>query len=147
MFDYVKREFALAIQAKSGASVGGLVAIAICLVAVLGAIVFLCISAYDWLSRRYDSLTAGLIMAGAFAGIAIIAAVVGAVIRSRTRQRAIFERAQRQNEPPAWLLDPKVLGTAMDIGRSIGWSRIVPIAVLGFLAAQWARERRDRPKS
>jgi hypothetical protein len=37
-----------------------------------------------------------------------------------------------------------MLATAVQIGRDIGWQRIVPLAFLGFMAAQWARERRDR---
>jgi hypothetical protein len=28
-------------------------------------------------------------------------------------------------------------------GRAQGWQRIVPIAILGFLAAQWVWERRS----
>jgi hypothetical protein len=42
------------------------------------------------------------------------------------------------------LLDPKVLGAAVDAGRTIGWQRIVPVALLAFLAAQWAREYRGK---
>jgi hypothetical protein len=37
-----------------------------------------------------------------------------------------------------------MLATALQVGREIGWQRIVPLALLGFIAAQWARERRDR---
>jgi hypothetical protein len=29
-------------------------------------------------------------------------------------------------------------------GRTLGWQRIVPIALLGLMAAQWARERREQ---
>jgi hypothetical protein len=32
----------------------------------------------------------------------------------------------------------------MEAGRSLGWERIIPVALLGFMAAQWARERRDK---
>ena len=28
----------------------------------------------------------------------------------------------------------------MQAGRTLGWQRLVPIALLGFLAAQWLRE-------
>ena len=82
-------------------------------------------------------------MAGIFVAVAIVAAVVSAVIRRRNRERAILARAARA-QTPSWLLDPKFLATAMQVGRQFGWERIVPIALVGFLAAQWARQRRDK---
>jgi hypothetical protein len=33
----------------------------------------------------------------------------------------------------------------MQAGRAIGWQRIVPLALLGFLAAQWVRDRGQAP--
>jgi hypothetical protein len=41
------------------------------------------------------------------------------------------------------LLDPKVLNAAMQAGRALGWQRVVPVALLGFLAAQWLQTRRQ----
>ena len=90
------RDIALAFQARNGVSAAVVVWTAIFAVAVLSAFVFLCISGYGWLALRYDRVTAGLIMAGLFAAIAIIAAIVAAVIRSRIRQRAVLERAARR---------------------------------------------------
>jgi hypothetical protein len=29
----------------------------------------------------------------------------------------------------------------MEVGRRIGWQRLIPIALLGFLATQFAQER------
>ena len=58
------------------------------------------------------------------------------------RQRAIVERAAQANAP-SYLLDPKILGAALQAGRALGWQRIVPIVLLGFMAAQWTRERRE----
>jgi hypothetical protein len=34
----------------------------------------------------------------------------------------------------------------LQIGRAMGWQRLVPILLLGFMAAQWARAPRDRVK-
>jgi len=144
MFKSVVREISLAFQARNGVSGAVLLWAAIFVAAALSAFVFLCISGYGWLALRYDRVIAGLIMAGLFAAIAIIAAIVAAVIRRRIRQRAILEQAARRNTPPAWLLDPKFLSAAVETGRTLGWQRLVPIAIVGFLAAQWARERRDR---
>jgi hypothetical protein len=82
-------------------------------------------------------------MAGIFLLIAVIGAIVSAVSRRRARARAILERAARA-QASSWLLDPKILGIAMQAGRTLGWQRIVSVALLGFLAAQWAFQSRER---
>jgi hypothetical protein len=142
MLKTLTREIGLAIQARSGLSVTVVVAMAAIAGALLTAFVFLCVSAYDWLAMQFGAVFAGLIMAGAFVVIALLAAFVCAVARRRARQRAILARAAQAHSRP-WLLDPKILGAAVEAGRTIGWQRLVPIALLGFLAAQWARERRN----
>jgi hypothetical protein len=143
MFKNLMREIALAIQARNGMSVAVVVWIAIVALAVLTAFVFLCVAGYQWLAASYGGVYAGLIMAGVFAAIALVAAAVSALIRRRNRERAILARAAKAHTPP-WLLDPRFLATAVQIGREFGWERIVPVALLGFMAAQWARQRRDK---
>ena len=81
-------------------------------------------------------------MAGIFVLVAVIGIVVCARARRRARERAILARAARAHAP-SWLLDPKILAAAVQIGREFGWQRIVPVALLGFMAAQWAREHRQ----
>jgi hypothetical protein len=143
MIKGLMREVTLAIQAKTGATPAVFVWLAIALFAALTAFVFLCVAAYDWLATLFGSVFAGLIVAGFFIVIAAIAAIASAIARRSAKQRAILERAARA-QSGGWLLDPKLLATAMDIGRSIGWQRLVPIALFGFVAAQWAREYRKR---
>jgi hypothetical protein len=143
MLKTLTRDIALSIQAKSGASGAVAVWMAVFAVALITAFVFLCVAGYDWLSMRYGPVIAGLIMAGIFVAIAVIAAVVSALVRRRVRERAILARAAKA-QTPAWLLDPRLLGAAVQAGRSFGWQRIVPIALVGFMVAQWARERRDQ---
>ncbi len=143
MFKSVMREIVLAIQARNGISAGALVWLAVVALALLTAFVFLCVAGYEWLALAYGSVDAGLIMAGIFVAVAIIAAIVSAFIRRRNRERAILARAAKAHTP-SWLLDPRVLATAVQVGREFGWERIVPIALVGFLAAQWARQRRDK---
>lgn len=137
------RDITLSLQAKSGVTPAFFIWIAVIIVASLTAFAFLCIAAYDWLSLQLGAVYAGLIMAGIFVLIAIIGAMVSAVLRRRARERAILERAARAQAAPAWLLDPKILGVALQAGRTLGWQRIIPMALLAFLAAQWARERRQ----
>ena len=111
--------------------------------ACITAFAFLCVAAYGWLSLHVGSIYAGLIMAGIFVLIAIIGAVICALARRRARERAILARAARAHTP-SWLLDPRILSAAVQIGREIGWQRIVPVALAGFMAAQWAREHRQQ---
>ncbi len=134
-------DMTLAVQTRSGIDSAVLVWFAVVAVALLTAFIFLCVTAFEWLSLHYGSVFAGLIMAGIFILIAIIGLIVCALARRRIRERAILARAARAHAP-SWLLDPKILSVAMQAGRTLGWQRIVPVALLGFMAAQWAREYR-----
>jgi len=145
MFKSLTREITLSIQARNGISAAVVVWTAVIAFAALTAFVFLCVAGYAWLSLRFDSIIAGLIMAGIFIAVALIAAIISALIRRRVRERAILARAAKAHSP-SWLLDPKILGIAVEAGRTIGWQRILPVAVLGFVAAQWAREYRGQAK-
>jgi hypothetical protein len=145
MFKSLSREITLSIQARSGLSPAVVVWTAVIAVAALAAFVFLCVAGYAWLSLRFDSIFAGLIMAGIFVVLALVAALISALIRQRVRERAILARAAKAHSS-SWLLDPKIVGIAVEAGRTIGWQRIVPVAMLGFVAAQWAREYHDHRK-
>ena len=145
MLKTLMREITLSIQAKNGASVAVMVWLGIMAVALLTAFVFLCVSGYDWFAVQFGSVFAALIMTGIFVVVAIVAAIVSALIRRRVRERAILARAAKAHSPP-WLLDPKILGVAVEAGRTIGWQRLVPMALLGFMAAQWARDYRDQSR-
>jgi hypothetical protein len=145
MLKSLSREITLSIQARSGLSPAVVVWTAVIAVAALAAFVFLCVAGYAWLSLRFDSIFAGLIMAGIFIVLALVAALISALIRRRVRERAILARAAKAHSS-SWLLDPKIVGIAVEAGRTIGWQRIVPVAMLGFVAAQWAREYHDHRK-
>ena len=145
MLKSLTREITLSIQAKNGASLAVVVWTAVVGIALLATFVFLCVAGYEAFSLRFDSVIAGLIMAGIFVAVALISAIISALMRKRVRERAILARAARAHSP-SWLLDPKILSIAAEAGRTIGWQRILPVAVLGFVAAQWAREYRGHDK-
>ncbi len=145
MFKALTREITLSIQAKNGTSVAVMVWLGIMTLAFIIAFVFLCVSGYNWFAVKFGSVFAGLIMTGIFVVIGLIAALVGALIRRRVRERAILARAAKAHSP-SWLLDPKILGVAVEAGRTIGWQRLVPLALFGIVAAQWARDYRDRDR-
>lgn len=143
MLKNLTREARLIVQARTGASAALFVWLCVMAVAFVTAFVFLCVSGYEWLAARVGSVYAALIMAGIFIAIALISAAIGAMIRRRVRERAILARAAKAHAP-AWLLDQRVLGVAMEAGRTLGWQRLVPVALLGVMAVQWAREFRAR---
>jgi hypothetical protein len=136
------REITLAVQTRSGLNTAVVVWLGMIALAALTAFVFLCVAAFEGLSLLYGGVFAGLIMAGVFILVAALGAIVSALARRRIRERAILERAARAHAP-SWLLDPRILAVAVQAGRALGWQRIVPVALLGFMAAQWAREHRD----
>jgi hypothetical protein len=136
------RDIALSLQVRSGVTPAFLVWVAIVVGALVTVFVFLCVAGYGWLSLQFGAVYADLIMAGAFLLVALIGLIIATVSRRRARQRAIAERAARAQAASSWLLDPKVLGVAIQAGRTLGWRRIAPIALLGLIAAQWLLDRR-----
>jgi hypothetical protein len=105
--------------------------------ALVLALGFLCAAVFVWLASRTDAMTASLIMAGGFALVAFIAAVAGWIARLRNMERARRELAARSH---AGWLDPKLLAVGIEIGRAIGWRRIVMLAAVGLLAAGLGKE-------
>jgi hypothetical protein len=141
MLKKLMHDMMLSVQSRTGITISFIVCL--CIMAISGAtgFAFLCAAGYDWLSIQFGSVCAGLIMAGVFFLIAMIALVGCALVRRRTRKRAILERAARVHAP-SWLLDQRILATAVQIGRAFGWQRIIPVALIGVMAMQWTRDRR-----
>ena len=131
----------LAVQSRSGITASFIVWLIVAMMAASIAFAFLCVAAYAWLALQMGSVYAGLAMAAIFVVIATIGLIVCVLARRRARERAILERAARAHAP-SWLLDPKILATAVQVGRSLGWQRVIPLALVGFMVAQWAREHR-----
>jgi hypothetical protein len=107
---------------------------AVALVLALG---FLGAAGFVWLASRTDPMTASLIMAGGFALLALVAAVAGLIARLRNMERARRELAARSH---AGWLDPKVLAVGIEIGRALGWRRVVTLAAVGLFAAGLGKE-------
>jgi hypothetical protein len=141
MFKSLMHDMVLAVQTRTGITASFVVWLIVVALAALTAFVFLCVAAYDWLALQIGSVYAALAMAAIFVAIAIIGLMICLLARRRARERAILERAARAHAP-SWLLDPKILATAVQIGRSLGWQRAIPLALVGFMVAQWAREHR-----
>jgi Putative Actinobacterial Holin-X, holin superfamily III len=132
------RHIALNAKARTGFGPQLIVWFLIALVSLALALGFLCAAAFVWLASRYDAVTAGLILAGVFLLIAIIAAIAGWIARLRTIERARRELAAARSH--ANWFDPKYLAIGIEIGRTLGWRRIMTIAAAGLFAAGVAKE-------
>lgn len=137
------RHFELTVKSKTGLSSGFLVS---GLVAILGGAVtlgFFIFAAYIALAERYGSLTAALALGGLFFLTTFIALICCLLSKRRTVADAKFALAARSHAP--WL-DPKYVGAGLQIGRAIGWRRLLPLAAVGVLAAGIAKEWYDRER-
>jgi hypothetical protein len=143
MLKNLQNSIVLWVQAKTGLSGGFIVSLAVAGGAATMTFVCLCVAGYAWLSIQLGPIFGGLAMAGVFLLIAAIAAAASALARDRIRKRAIVKRAARAQGTRA-LIDPKVLSVAIRAGRAFGWKRLIPVVLLGFLAAQWLEEARRR---
>lgn len=101
-------------------------------VAAVAALFFFAIAAYVWLAHNYGTVAASLVMAGFFLLVAIIAAAVVAGINSGLRRRR-----RRQADRASMIRDPMLLATGLQLARGLGAKRLVPLVLLGSLAAGW----------
>jgi hypothetical protein len=133
------RQILLNAQARAGLSTGIAVWALVAAIAFPIALIFFLIAAYVWLSARYDPVTAGLVIGGAFLALALIAVLAAVIARRRNIERARFELEVRKSASPG-LLDPKLMAMGFQIGQAIGWRKVVSLGAVGLLAAVLARE-------
>ncbi len=136
----------LKLRLKTGFSSAIVIFAIVTWISTVIAVVFFLIAAFVWLSQRYDSVTAALIIAGIFLALAIISLLALVLTRGRNIDRARAEltlaATARQHSAVSWM-DPKMLAMGVQVLSFMGLKRIVPIAAAGFLAAtlgkEWAR--------
>jgi hypothetical protein len=136
-------DLVLFIPARTGATLALFVWAALIALASLTAFAFLCVALYDWVAVELNGVFAGLIVAGFFTTVAAIGVLAAMMARRRARTRAILERAAR-TQAPSRLFDPRIVGIALQAGRTLGWQRVLPIALLALVTAQWARAYQAR---
>jgi hypothetical protein len=141
MFANLQQALSLWLREKTGLTANFLILLCIALVAALVTFIFLCVSGYAWAAVELGPVFGGLATAGVFLTIAACCFAAATLSRARARQRAILERAARSRRAPA-LMDPRMLKIAMQAGRHIGWQRLIPVALIGFLGTQLVQERR-----
>jgi hypothetical protein len=137
------RHIVLMAEARTGASAAIAVWLLLALVSLLVGLVCFIVAAFVALANRFDGVTAGLILGGAFVLIAIVAVIAARLTRSHNMERAKRELALRRR---ASLLDPGFAPVLIEIGRTLGWRRLASLGAVAVLAFGIAREwsgRRD----
>jgi hypothetical protein len=131
------RHLELTIKSKTGFGSGVLIWGLIALLGGAVALGFFIFAAFIALAGRYGPLIAALGLGSAFLLLTLVAVLGCMSSRRRTVAGARLALEARSHAP--WL-DPKFVGVGLQIGRAIGWRRLVPLAAVGVLAAGLAKE-------
>ncbi len=98
------------------------------------AFLFAVIAAFLWVQQHYDTIVACGVVGGMFLLVALVALISLAVTRSRAAKRKAREEAEAANATPSWLADPAMLLAAFQVARTIGFGKIIPLALAGIAA-------------
>jgi hypothetical protein len=89
---------------------------------------FFCAAPFLWMAERNGPIVACLVLGGIFLLIIIIAAIAFANIRRRRAQRGRLACADASAQ--RWR-DPAVIAAGLQIGRTLGAGRALPLILLG----------------
>jgi hypothetical protein len=134
-----------AAQARTGVSSGVVVGGILAALGGAGTLVWLSITLFIWIAERYDDPTlAALVLSAIYLTITVIAAIAAVVARRINQRRAEEALQARKAAFTSTLLSgglaPTLLSAGLDIGRSIGWRRIVMLAGVALLTTGVVRE-------
>ena len=129
----------LKLQAEARTGLNNTVIAWAILAVVCGAVtfVFLILSIGIWLAEHYGPLAAALALGAFFLLVTMVALVACVIGHRRSIRRASQALAMHGNAP--WV-HPKTLVVGMQIGRAIGWRRLVPLIAVGVIAAGLTKE-------
>ncbi len=96
----------------------------------VAAFFFLVIAAFLWTQQRYDTIVA----CGAGAGLFLLVAVFALTILAISRRRAAKAEQEAASAVPGWFADPAALLMGVQIVRTIGIGRLLPIALAAIAA-------------
>jgi hypothetical protein len=103
--------------------------------AATAAVLFLSVGGFLWVQTRFDAVTACLVLGAAYLLVALTAL---AVVMSVRRRRP---KVAPPTAPSPWWSDPVAIMTALQLVKAVGITRLLPIAVLGAVAAGLVLER------
>ncbi len=128
-------------SAKTGVSGNVVAGGAVAVWAALGVLLWLSITLFIWIALGLtwnQWVLAGLVLSGLYFLIALVAGIAGVVARRRTQERA--EAALTARKAAAALINPSILTMGLEVGRAIGWRRLISLAGVALLASGLAKE-------
>lgn len=134
-----------AAKAKTGVSSGVVIGGILAAVGAVATVVWLSVTLFIWIAERFDDPTfAGLVLSGIYLLITIVAAISALVVRRVNRRRAEEALQARKAAFASTFLSggiaPTLLSFGVDVGRSVGWRRLVMLAGVALLTTGLVRE-------
>ena len=112
MLAKLQRTIGLWMKEKTGLTATVLILFAIAGLAALLAVIFLCVSGFEWAAIELGPVLGGLASAGVFLAIAACCFFAAKSTRRQAQHRATLERARR-TQGASLLLNPKTFQIAM----------------------------------
>jgi hypothetical protein len=95
--------------------------------AAVAAMGLLCAALFIWIDGRFGPIWACVALAGVF--LLVVCIAITAIVSIRRRQARML--AVRKQSAATLLRDPEVLTLALQVGRTLGFKRALPLALLG----------------
>ena len=124
------------VKEKLGHTLNAVVSGAIAAAALTAAVLFLALGTFLWAERAYGAITAAFVLGGFFLLIALATWAAYFAIRRRAAERERLAAAAEAEAGKQWWLDPVVIATALQLVRTVGITRLIPIVALGAVAAE-----------
>lgn len=106
------------------------------------ALCFLCAAVFIAVMQRYGLVEACLAIAGIFVVVAAIFAQVYATKQKQARERAAAAaRAAARAAANAPLIDPMLVATGIQVARSLGLKKVIPLLALAGVALGYMANR------
>jgi hypothetical protein len=133
-------------QAKTGVNVPILATAIVAAWSGTAALLWISVTVFIWLADAYQSpLLASAILSLFYVALCLIAGAVVLIARNREKKRAEAALAAQK----AALFDPSLLTIGLEVGRAIGWRRVVSVAgavlLASGLAKEWLARQDDDP--
>ena len=97
-------------------------------------VAFLCAAAFVAVLKAYGPVSACLAGAAVFFIVAMIGVATYAIRKSRAARRAAERRDRQRPAAYAALADPTVMAMGLQVARTVGMKRLIPLLAIGGIA-------------
>jgi hypothetical protein len=138
------------VQMKVDATVRSIVWMLVMAGALFSALICGAAILFLWISQNYGVVEAWMALGAGFLTVALFALIAGAISKSRARRREVLANAATRhsapgarflNDPSSLLKDPATILTGLQIIRFIGVRRLLPLLLVGGVAAGFLLNR------